>query len=141
MRRCPAPAGESGNVSGMKSVRIIDSHTAGEPMRVVIEGGPDLGHEDLAERRNRFRADYDHYRAGIVNEPRDSDVIEGALLCEPVDATCATGMIFFNNDADPLRFGSQPSLRGAISRTRRRRTSTPRSRLPCSPWRHSAAAG
>src|SRR5512142_534978 len=81
----------------MKSLRIIDSHTAGEPTRVVVGGGPDLGRGDLAGRRDRFRADYDYYRSGIVNEPRGSDVIVGALLCEPVDATCAAGVIFFNN--------------------------------------------
>jgi 4-hydroxyproline epimerase len=81
----------------MKSVRIIDSHTAGEPTRVVVDGGPDLGRGDLAERRERFRTEHDRYRAGIVNEPRGSDVIVGALLCEPVDATCAAGVIFFNN--------------------------------------------
>ena len=81
----------------MKPLRVVDSHTAGEPTRVVVDGGPDLGHGDLAARRERFRADYDRYRSGIVNEPRGSDVIVGALLCEPVDATCAAGVIFFNN--------------------------------------------
>ena len=81
----------------MKSVRIIDSHTAGEPTRVVVDGGPDLGRGSLAERRERFAAEHDRYRSGIVNEPRGSDVIVGALLCEPVDASCAAGVIFFNN--------------------------------------------
>ena len=81
----------------MSNVRIVDSHTAGEPTRVVIDGGPDLGRGTLAERRERFRTEYDHFRSGIINEPRGSDVIVGALLCEPVDATCAAGVIFFNN--------------------------------------------
>lgn len=81
----------------MRTVRIVDSHTAGEPTRVVVEGGPDLGRGDLAERRERFRTEHDRYRSGIVNEPRGSDVIVGALLCEPQDATCAAGVIFFNN--------------------------------------------
>jgi 4-hydroxyproline epimerase len=81
----------------MQHVRIVDSHTAGEPTRVVIEGGPDLGGGALAERRDRFRTGFDHYRSGVINEPRGSDVIVGALLCEPVDAACAAGVIFFNN--------------------------------------------
>jgi 4-hydroxyproline epimerase len=81
----------------MESVRVIDSHTAGEPTRVVVEGGPDLGVGDLAERREQFRTLHDRYRRGIVNEPRGSDVIVGALLCEPVDQSCAAGVIFFNN--------------------------------------------
>lgn len=82
---------------GVKQVRIVDSHTAGEPTRVVIEGGPELGNGSVAQRLVRFRADHDHFRSGIVNEPRGSDVLVGALLCEPVDASCTAGVIFFNN--------------------------------------------
>ena len=81
----------------MKTVRVIDSHTAGEPTRVVVDGGPDLGRDNLATRRERFRRLHDDFRAGVINEPRGSDVIVGALLCEPVDASCAAGVIFFNN--------------------------------------------
>ena len=81
----------------MQRVTIIDSHTAGEPTRVVIAGGPDLGGGPLADRRERFRTAFDHYRSAIVNEPRGSDVIVGALLVEPEDRTCAAGIIFFNN--------------------------------------------
>jgi 4-hydroxyproline epimerase len=81
----------------VKQVRVVDSHTAGEPTRVVIEGGPDLGGGSVAQRLERFRADYDHFRSGIVNEPRGSDVLVGALLCDPHDASCAAGVIFFNN--------------------------------------------
>ena len=81
----------------MQTVRVVDSHTAGEPTRVVVEGGPDLGKGSLAERRERFRTEHDRFRSGIVNEPRGSDVIVGALLCEPVDSSCAAGVIFFNN--------------------------------------------
>lgn len=78
-------------------IAIIDSHTAGEPTRVVIAGGPELGGGSLAERRERFRSSFDHFRSAIVNEPRGSDVMVGALVCPPADATCAAGVIFFNN--------------------------------------------
>jgi 4-hydroxyproline epimerase len=78
-------------------VRIIDSHTGGEPTRVVLSGGPSLGKGPLAERLNRFRAEHDTFRSAVVNEPRGSDVIVGALLCEPTDPKCAAGVIFFNN--------------------------------------------
>ena len=81
----------------VKQVRVVDSHTAGEPTRVVIDGGPDLGGGSVAQRLERFRAEHDRFRSGIVNEPRGSDVLVGALLCEPVDASCAAGVIFFNN--------------------------------------------
>ncbi|MGH8689435.1 MAG: proline racemase family protein [Burkholderiales bacterium] len=80
-----------------KRIKVVDSHTGGEPTRVVIEGGPDLGKGSLAERREHFAREFDRYRAAMVNEPRGSDVIVGALLVEPADKSCAAGVIFFNN--------------------------------------------
>ena len=82
---------------GIRRTQVVDSHTAGEPTRVVIAGGPDLGGGSLASRRDRFRAEHDRFRSGVVDEPRGWDVIVGALLCEPEDRTCAAGVIFFNN--------------------------------------------
>ena len=81
----------------MHRVQVIDSHTGGEPTRVVIAGGPELGSGTMAERLERFRAQYDDFRSAVVNEPRGSDVMVGALLCEPVDPRAAAGVIFFNN--------------------------------------------
>jgi 4-hydroxyproline epimerase len=78
-------------------VRVIDSHTGGEPTRVVLDGGPALGTGPLAERRDRFRAHFDAYRSAIVNEPRGSDPLVGALLVSPHRADCDLGVIFFNN--------------------------------------------
>jgi len=81
----------------MKKVHIIDSHTGGEPTRLVIQGGPDLGGGTVAERLNRFREHHDRFRSAVVNEPRGSDVLVGALLVEPIDKSNAAGVIFFNN--------------------------------------------
>src|SRR5579859_7072030 len=78
-------------------IKVIDTHTGGEPTRVVHAGGPDLGTGSLFERRTRFRDRFDPWRSAIVNEPRGSDVMVGALLCEPADPSCAAGVIFFNN--------------------------------------------
>ena len=80
-----------------QKILTIDSHTGGEPTRIVIAGGPELGSGPLAERRELFKAKFDHFRSAVVNEPRGSDVIVGALLVEPQDKTCNTGVIFFNN--------------------------------------------
>jgi 4-hydroxyproline epimerase len=80
-----------------RKVKIIDSHTGGEPTRLVIGGGPDLGTGPLSERLERFRSEHDSFRSATVNEPRGSDVMVGALLCNPVDRSCAAGVIFFNN--------------------------------------------
>jgi len=85
------------NVSPPHRVQIIDSHTGGEPTRVVVSGGPDLGGGSVAERLEVFRQRYDSFRSAVVNEPRGSDVLVGALLVEPADSSCVTGVIFFNN--------------------------------------------
>jgi 4-hydroxyproline epimerase len=81
----------------VRRINVIDSHTGGEPTRVVITGGPDLGAGELAERLAVFREKYDSFRSTVVNEPRGNDAMVGALLCEPSDPTCAAGVIFFNN--------------------------------------------
>lgn len=81
----------------MRKVSIIDSHTGGEPTRVVVAGGPELGSGPLAARREKFQREFDTFRSAVVNEPRGSDVVVGALLVEPVDKSCVTGVIFFNN--------------------------------------------
>ena len=65
--------------------------------RVVVAGGPDLGQGSLAERRERFAREFDHFRSAVVNEPRGSDVLVGALLTEPTRDDCVAGVIFFNN--------------------------------------------
>jgi len=84
-------------VNGWQRVKVIDSHTGGEPTRLVVSGGPELGAGELAERLERFRQQHDNFRSAVVNEPRGSDVVVGALLCKPVDPACAAGVIFFNN--------------------------------------------
>jgi 4-hydroxyproline epimerase len=78
-------------------VRVIDSHTGGEPTRIIVSGGPDLGSGSMSERRELFRRQFDHFRSAAANEPRGSDAIVGALLCEPCDPSHAAGVIFFNN--------------------------------------------
>ena len=78
-------------------MHVIDSHTAGEPTRTVISGGPDLGNSSMAARLERFRSNFDHVRSAVVNEPRGSNALVGALLCEPANPSCVAGVIFFNN--------------------------------------------
>ncbi len=81
----------------MRTIRIIDSHTGGEPTRVVTYGGPELGDGPLTGRVHIFQKQHDAFRSAIVNEPRGSDVIVGALLVPPSEMSCITGVIFFNN--------------------------------------------
>ena len=79
------------------TIRVVDSHTGGEPTRVVVAGGPDLGAGSMAERVALMRERHDHLRSAIVNEPRGSDVLVGAMLLDPVADDSAAGTFFFNN--------------------------------------------
>lgn len=81
----------------IERIQVVDSHTGGEPTRLVISGGPNLGTGPLAERVKHFREEHDLFRSAVVNEPRGSDVVVGALLVPPTDLTCVAGVIFFNN--------------------------------------------
>jgi 4-hydroxyproline epimerase len=81
----------------MKHISVIDSHTGGEPTRIIISGGPNLGAGSMAERLSLFREHHDTLRSAVVCEPRGSSVIVGALLCEPQNAANTAGVIFFNN--------------------------------------------
>ncbi|HNP34795.1 MAG TPA: proline racemase family protein [Woeseiaceae bacterium] len=85
------------SLSLLDRVEVIDSHTGGEPTRVVVAGGPDLGQGTVAQQLAKFRQEHDDFRASVVNEPRGSDVLVGALLCKPANTSCAAGVIFFNN--------------------------------------------
>lgn len=81
----------------MKRIEIVDSHTGGEPTRTVISGAPHLGTGSVAEQTEKFRLEHDAIRSAIVNEPRGSDVMVGALLVTPQNSAATTGVIFFNN--------------------------------------------
>lgn len=78
-------------------IRVVDSHTGGEPTRLVVSGAPDLGGGSVARRLECFSTRYDSFRSAVVNEPRGSDVMVGGLLCQSLDPACVAGVIFFNN--------------------------------------------
>ncbi len=80
----------------MKYIQVIDSHTGGEPTRIIVQGGPDLGSGPLSERRQLFEERYDDVRRAVVDEPRGSDVLIGGLLCQPHDPACVAAVIFFD---------------------------------------------
>lgn len=84
-------------MSAQTRLKAIDSHTAGEPTRVIVGGFPDLGNGTMAERRDVFRREHDNLRTAVVCEPRGHSAVVGALLCEPVDPDSAAGVIYFNN--------------------------------------------
>jgi 4-hydroxyproline epimerase len=81
----------------MQRIDVIDSHTGGEPTRLVMAGFPDLGSGSITEKRERLREKHDRFRQAVICEPRGSDVLVGAILCESSDPDCIAGLIFFNN--------------------------------------------
>lgn len=78
-------------------MRFIDSHTEGEPTRVIVDGGPDLGSGTMQERIELLAREHDDVRKTVILEPRGSDALVGALLVEPTRSDCVTGLLFFNN--------------------------------------------
>lgn len=87
----------SSDPASFQNVRVIDSHTEGEPTRVVVEGCPDLGAGSAAQRLEVFRREHDHFRSAVVNEPRGYDAVVGALLLPPQNPAAIGQMLFFNN--------------------------------------------
>ena len=79
-------------------IRVIDSHTEGEPTRLVLDGFPDLGSGSMAERLVRLRDTHDDWRKAVILEPRGNDILVGALLCSPQNPRATAGVIFFNNE-------------------------------------------
>ncbi len=81
----------------MKRIHVIDSHTGGEPTRLVLEGFPEIAGETMAQKRETLREQHDQWRRACLLEPRGNDVLVGALHCAPVSADATCGVIFFNN--------------------------------------------
>ena len=81
----------------LQRLSILDSHTAGEPTRLVLSGAPDLGPGAVARQLERLQSGFPGFCSSIVCEPRGSSVLVGALLCPPLDPSSAAGVIFFND--------------------------------------------
>ncbi|MCA9061868.1 MAG: proline racemase family protein [Planctomycetaceae bacterium] len=81
----------------MKRIRVIDSHTGGEPTRLIVEGGPELRPGSLTDQRAQFHHEFDFIRSALINEPRGADVLIGGLIIPPVSGDSTAGVIYFNN--------------------------------------------
>jgi 4-hydroxyproline epimerase len=80
-----------------RTMTVVDSHTEGEPTRVVVEGWPALLASTMDGRREELVRRHDSLRRAVVLEPRGHDAIVGALLTPPVSPGAAAGVVFFNN--------------------------------------------
>jgi 4-hydroxyproline epimerase len=85
------------DVYPMKRIPFLDSHTGGEPTRLIETPPFDLGTGSVADKLSTLKKNHDYLRRTVLLEPRGSDVLVGALLVEPADPTCQFGVIYFNN--------------------------------------------
>ena len=81
----------------LQKIRVIDSHTEGEPTRVIVSGLDEPRGASMSEKREDFAKNLDWVRSAVVCEPRGHEAMVGVMLCKPVEADCVTGLIFFNN--------------------------------------------
>jgi 4-hydroxyproline epimerase len=81
----------------MKRLHVIDSHTGGEPTRLIMDGFPALAGATIADQLHSLRSEHDQWRRACLLEPRGNDVLVGALYCAPVTPGATCGVIFFNN--------------------------------------------
>ena len=81
----------------MKRIPFLDSHTGGEPTRLITSLPFDLGTGSVADKLSTLKKNHDDLRRTVLNEPRGSDVLVGAYLVPPADPTCQFGVIYFNN--------------------------------------------
>ncbi len=84
-------------MAAFTQIKVLDTHTGGEPTRVVLEGGPELGGGPLTERAKLLQGKHGRFCRAVIGEPRGSDALVGALIVEPHDKTCQFGVIFFNS--------------------------------------------
>ncbi len=80
-------------------MHVVDSHTGGEPTRVILGSGLDLGSGSLAERAERLSTEHQVFCESIMLEPRGQVAMVGALLVEPTNPECVTGVIYLDADA------------------------------------------
>jgi 4-hydroxyproline epimerase len=76
---------------------VVDSHTEGEPTRVVVSGWGDVAGATMAERRDKLRRHHDVLRRAVVCEPRGHEAMVGALLTPAVEPGSAAGVVFFDS--------------------------------------------
>ena len=81
----------------MFTIRTIDAHTAGEPLRLIVDGFPSVEGATMQDKREWVRANYDHLRTALMLEPRGHTDMYGALLTEPERAASDAGVLFMHN--------------------------------------------
>jgi 4-hydroxyproline epimerase len=79
-----------------RQIHVVDSHTGGEPTRVVVSGGPDLGDGPLVRRAERLEREFAGFRSGLVGEPRGTEALVAAVLGPPETPSSRAGVVYFD---------------------------------------------
>lgn len=111
-----------------QTIDVVDSHTGGEPTRVVLAGGPSLRARTPADAVRELGKHHDDFRRTVIHEPRGHDVLVGALLLPPADPGNAAGVVFFNN-VGYIGMCGHGSIGVAVTLLREGRIGTGRHRL------------
>lgn len=80
------------------SIKTIESHTGGEPLRVIIDGLPDIEGETILEKRRYFKENHDNLRRALMLEPRGHADMYGAIPVEPEKEESDLGVLFTHNE-------------------------------------------
>ncbi len=79
-------------------IKTIDMHTGGEPLRIIVDGLPEIKGNTILEKRRFFQENYDYVRTGLMWEPRGHTNMYGAVLTDPVSPGADFGVIFLHNE-------------------------------------------
>lgn len=79
-------------------ITTLDAHTGGEPLRIVVDGFPELPGTTILARRRQLKESYDHLRTAIMWEPRGHKEMYGCLLTSPVSPGADFGVLFMHNE-------------------------------------------
>ena len=84
--------------SGWLKITTLDAHTAGEPLRIVTGGFPEIPGGTILEKRRYVRENLDHLRKTLMWEPRGHADMYGCVITEPVTAGSHLGVLFLHNE-------------------------------------------
>ncbi len=79
-----------------KSIHAIDSHTMGEPTRIITSGIPKIPGKSIAEKKEYLENNLDYIRTAVMNEPRGHNDMFGSILMEPVSEEADFGIVFMD---------------------------------------------
>ena len=79
-------------------IKTIDAHTAGEPLRIILSGLPEINGKTILEKRKFLKENFDYLRTALMFEPRGHADMYGAIITPPVTKEADFRVIFLHNE-------------------------------------------